>query len=173
MKKKERPGFMVFHDDMVFVERMRDEDVGRLFKAMRRYSAEGEEPQFDSDVLQICWEICRTMLDRDQRRYREVCDNNSYSAYCKNADARGEVRMSKEAYLEKRERERSQGVRAHTNGRACVRNVPTTTATTMTIPTTIPTAMTAQERDLSGFRPYDSTTFEQKRNERLNMIPVC
>lgn len=170
MKKKQRPGFMVFHDDMVFLEVMRDEDAGKLLKAMLRYSAKGEDSQFESDMLQMGWMICRTMLDRDKQRYQEVCDNNSYSAYCKNADARGEVRMSKEAYCAMREQERTAGVRAHANGTERVRIVPTATTTATTTPTS---TSIATERDMDRFRPYDAATFEKVRNERMHMIPVC
>lgn len=170
MKKKKRPGFMIFHDDMVFLDVLCDEDAGKLLKAMIRYSATDEDSDFESGMLQMGWMICRTMLDRDKQRYQEVCDNNSYSAYCKNADARGEVRMSKEAYCAMKEQERTAEVRAHACGTERVRIVPTATTT----PTSTATAIsTANQRDLDKLRPYDATTFEKVRNERMRMIPVC
>lgn len=179
MGKKQRPGFMVFHEDMQFVEVMTDEDAGKLFKAMLQYSCAEQEPQFTEGMLRIGWAIVKPMIERDKRRYQAVCDSNSYSAYCKNADARGEVRMSKEEYLAARDRGTAKSVRMHANGSECMRFVPTTTTTAT--PTSTPTATTASagtlhhsgERDLGALYPYDEKTFEKKRRERLNMIPVC
>ena len=175
MAKKNRPGFMVFHDDLQFVCEMSDEEVGQLFKAMLRYSNGGELPQFSSTVLKMGWAMVYPMIERDKLRYQTVCDNNSYSAYCKNADARGEVRMSKEAYLARKHGEECVGVRAHTNGRDGVRSVPTptTTATTTTIPTATAASTARGKGDMSQHMPYDEASFEKRRWECINMLSVC
>lgn len=177
MAKKNRPGFMVFHDDLQFVREMSDEEVGQLFKAMLRYSDSGEQPQFSPTTLKIGWAMVYPMIERDKLRYQTVCDNNSYSAYCKNADARGEVRMSKEAYLAQKHGEECVGVRTHTSGHEGMRFVPTPTPTTTSTSTAtaIPAATAKQQGagDLGKYTPYDEATFEKRRWERINMLPVC
>ena len=175
MAKKNRPGFMVFHDDLQFVCEMSDEEVGQLFKAMLQYSNSEVLPQFSSTTLKMGWAMVYPMIERDKLRYQTVCDNNSYSAYCKNADARGEKRMTKEEYLAQKHEESCAGVRAHTNGRDGVRSVPTptTTATTTTIPTATAASTVGGKGVLSQYMPYDEASFEKRRWECINMLSVC
>jgi hypothetical protein len=74
----ERSGFIVHEESHRNFERLSDERLGKLFRAMYRY-ASGQEPQTfpEDEVLDIIFEGIRERMDRDAERYEETCKARS------------------------------------------------------------------------------------------------
>lgn len=74
----ERNGFIVHEESFRSFERLSDERLGRLFRAMYQY-ASGEPAQAfpEDEVLDIIFENIRERMDRDAVRYEETCKARS------------------------------------------------------------------------------------------------
>ena len=74
----ERNGFIVHEESFRSFERLSDERLGRLFRAMYHY-ASGEPAQAfpEDEVLDIIFENIRDRMDRDAVRYEETCKARS------------------------------------------------------------------------------------------------
>ena len=62
------------------MDRLTDEQCGRLLRAMVDYSRDGQIPDWDDVTLDVAWDVVCPMLDADEQRYREVCEQNRLNA---------------------------------------------------------------------------------------------
>lgn len=74
MKKK---SFIIRLENREQFEMLTDEQAGKLLKAMCRYSATGELPDFTDAMLKFAFSMFRGQLDRDAEKYEEMCWKNS------------------------------------------------------------------------------------------------
>ena len=74
MKKK---SFIIRLENREQFEMLTDEQAGKLLKAMCRYSATGELPDFTDAILKFAFSMFRGQLDRDAEKYEEMCRKNS------------------------------------------------------------------------------------------------
>lgn len=73
----ERKGVMFYFEVCKSIERLRDEQAGRLFKAALQYASTGVLPDFNDDVaLDVAWGFMQGKIDRDGERYDEMCRKN-------------------------------------------------------------------------------------------------
>lgn len=72
MAQKEKPGFVLYHDDMANLEPLTDEECGKLIRAAAKYSQTGEIEQFDG-VLAFALHMLIRKIDRDDQKYAETC----------------------------------------------------------------------------------------------------
>ena len=74
----ERNGFIVHEESYRSFERLSDERLGKLFRAMYQYASGEPAHTFPEDeVLDIIFENIRERMDRDAVRYEETCKARS------------------------------------------------------------------------------------------------
>lgn len=74
----ERNGFIVHEESYKSFERLSDERLGKLFRAMYKYASGEDAKSFTEDeVLDIIFETVRDRMDRDAMRYDETCKARS------------------------------------------------------------------------------------------------
>lgn len=67
----------MYLDNEVVIQKLPDEDAGKLFKALFLYSREKTKPDFDDNLaLSITFDILSTAIDRDAERYYNRCQKN-------------------------------------------------------------------------------------------------
>ena len=76
---KDQKGFIVYGDNQEVVNRLSDEDAGRLLKGMLNYFADGAEPDFDG-ILEFVFIPIRQQMDRDMDKYETKCEKNRANA---------------------------------------------------------------------------------------------
>lgn len=74
----EQKGFIVHDESFRSFERLSDERLGKLFRAMYKYASGEPAHTFpDDEVLDIIFENIRDRMDRDAMRYAETCKARS------------------------------------------------------------------------------------------------
>ena len=74
----ERNGFIVHEESYKSFDRLSDERLGKLFRAMYKYASGEDAKSFpDDEVLDIIFETVRDRMDRDALRYDETCKARS------------------------------------------------------------------------------------------------
>lgn len=77
LENHKKPSFLVYLDNEVVIQKLPDEDAGKLFKALFLYSREKTKPDFDDNLaLSITFDILSTAIDRDAERYYNRCQKN-------------------------------------------------------------------------------------------------
>ena len=76
----DRPGFMLYFDRVVFIDRLTDEQNGQIFRAAIKYAKDGREPDFSDTVLWMAWDFLRPALDEDAASYNAKCEKNRQNA---------------------------------------------------------------------------------------------
>ena len=70
----ERNSFLLYKDSRIFIDRLDKEQRGDLLAAIFAYVCDGEIPDFHGDgMTQMCFEIIKSYLDRDEKKYQEKC----------------------------------------------------------------------------------------------------
>ena len=77
---QKRPGVMLYFDRLTFLDRLDDEQAGKLFKSLIRYSRDGEVPEIGDLALGMAWDVLRPVLDYDAERYEAICERNRRNA---------------------------------------------------------------------------------------------
>lgn len=73
----EHNSFVLYKDSRIFVDKLNKEQRGDLLAAIFAYVCDGEIPDFYNDsITQMCFEIIRNYLDRDEKKYQEKCQRN-------------------------------------------------------------------------------------------------
>lgn len=91
-KRKEKPGVLIYWTAFDAIEAMVDGDAKKMMSAIRRYAQYGEEPDFsESPSLRMAWVFMRDFIDRDDSKYRELCEKNSRNGKKSAEMRRGEV----------------------------------------------------------------------------------
>ena len=83
---KDRPGVMLyFNPNADLVERLDDAKLAALMRAVFRYAnpARREEPNFEDETLVTAWLFLKSLIDRDEERYKSKGRHNAYSVFCR------------------------------------------------------------------------------------------
>ena len=73
-----REYFCAYHSYFESLRNLTDEECGRLFRALLRYSATGELPTL-LDREAVAFDFMRSQLDRDREAYEAKCRKNAES----------------------------------------------------------------------------------------------
>ncbi len=77
MENHKKPSFLVYLDNEVVIQKLPDEDAGKLFKALFLYGREKTKPDFNDNLaLSITFDILSTAIDRDEEKYYNRCRKN-------------------------------------------------------------------------------------------------
>lgn len=70
----EHNSFVLYKDSRIFIKRLSTEQRGVLLLAIFDYVCDGIAPDFSEDgMLQMSFEMIKSYLDRDEKKYREKC----------------------------------------------------------------------------------------------------
>lgn len=72
---KEQKGFIVYGNNEEILDRLTDEEAGKLLKAMTKYFNHGTEPKF-SGALEFVWIPIRQQMDANAEKYQDKCEKN-------------------------------------------------------------------------------------------------
>lgn len=75
-----KPGFMLYNEWEQPLMSLPAPALKKFLQGMFHYNNTGEEPQFKNPVLQPLWEIMRSRLDYDTRRYERVTEQHRTAA---------------------------------------------------------------------------------------------
>ena len=76
---KKRPGVMLYFDRLTFLDRLSDEQAGRLFRCILAYAENGVVPEIEDLALGMAWDVIRPVLDYDRERYEAICEKRRQS----------------------------------------------------------------------------------------------
>lgn len=66
----------MYHEHMDTIERLTDEEAGRLLKSLYRYSMDGVIPSFDDRFMDLAFSMFKSAIDRDSDAYERKCERN-------------------------------------------------------------------------------------------------
>ena len=69
MEKREKPGFMLYHDKFAMIDKLPDDQFHAIMHAVYAYSMTHQEPDFDNPALAVIFDMWRQMIDVDEDRY--------------------------------------------------------------------------------------------------------
>ena len=137
---------MVYHEYRAPVEQLTDSQAGKLFKAMFRYSEDGEAPAFECDqMLAFAWPLMANNMNRDAARYEDVKLKRAYAAYCKWAKERGGTPVPFEEWMQMD----ADGCTCTDVHSGVLQTMPTTTPAPAPITTPTPTLKNSNQNQLS------------------------
>lgn len=97
---EEKKSFLVYHDIKPILDKLPDEKVGTLFRAMVNYSVERAEPRFDDFALEIAFIPIQQQLDRNMEKWDEIKEKRAEAGRkggLKSAELRREASQANEA----------------------------------------------------------------------------
>lgn len=86
----------VFTDFRETISALDDEEAGRLFRAMLRYAADGEQPALAGNERYL-WPAAKQSVDREAETYGRICERNRANRAGGNAEASPKKRGAKAA----------------------------------------------------------------------------
>lgn len=96
---EKRSALMLYLDFLEAFMELSDRDLGRLFRAMIKYAATGEEPDFNGKRdIEILWLFIRPRIDADGKRYEKAVLQKKYAVYVREQKRRCLAYMSFEEY---------------------------------------------------------------------------
>lgn len=89
--KSKRPGVMLYFADIKpALNRMNDEQCGRLLRAIISYAEDGEKPELDG-IEALVFDLMVPKIDRDDERYEESREQRQYAVYVRKKKKYGET----------------------------------------------------------------------------------
>ena len=69
--------FILYKDSRIFINRLNNSQRGELLLAIFNYVCDGVISDFNDDVmLQMCFDMIKAYLDRDEKKYQQECKKN-------------------------------------------------------------------------------------------------
>lgn len=73
----EHNSFILYKDSRIFINRLNNSQRGELLLAIFNYVCDGVISDFNDDVmLQMCFDMIKAYLDRDEKKYQQKCKKN-------------------------------------------------------------------------------------------------
>lgn len=80
MEKREKPGFMLYHDKFAMIDKLPDDQFHAIMHAVYAYSMTHQEPDFDNPALAVIFDMWRDLIDKDTDRYNARAEAGRYAA---------------------------------------------------------------------------------------------
>lgn len=94
-----KPGVMIYFDILQVLERISDQDAGRLFRAILEYGRDGKIPALP-DSAYVIWPLIQSRLDYDDERYYTTAYKRKYAAYIRWCGKKSEPIMPYKQWME-------------------------------------------------------------------------
>ena len=94
----EKESFIIHTDDMECVDTLSDEQAGRLFKALLRYSKSGAAPKLSGSEL-MAFMFMKKQLDRDREKYIEICEKRRLAGLKGGRPKKNDLKEEAKAFL--------------------------------------------------------------------------
>lgn len=172
--KAKRPGVMLYFDDIKpAINRMDDEQCGRLLRAIVSYAETGEKPEIDG-VEGLVFDMLTPKIDRDGERYEENREQRQYAVYVRERKRAGEAYLPISEWRLSRLSSGNIGPIPSDNGRY-PSTIASTSASTIASTLTSTTAEAARRGSTGGFRGEEGETAlpsdaEEKRQRAIRML---
>ena len=98
MASRTRPGVIIYFDMRPAIERLSDEQRGKLLMAILNYAERGEITELD-DMTGMCFDLVRPKLDYDENRYERAVAQRRYAVYVREAQKRNDTPLSFDDWL--------------------------------------------------------------------------
>lgn len=95
---REKPGVMIYFDMRELLNRLSDQQVGILFRAILEYGVTQTEPSLP-EPLHLLWPLVQMRLDSDDQRYHRVSQKRRYAIYVRWTKHHGQTPLSYEDWL--------------------------------------------------------------------------
>ena len=159
-RQKERPGVMLYFDDVrPVISRLDEIQCGVLLRSVMDYAQYGVVPELDP-MTGLAFDMLVPKIDRDAERYEESREQRQYAGYVREKKRSGEPVMSIAEWrlARMRENERDNGPLRPDNGPIAPDNGPlpsasasaTTTATASITASASPSISSSPSADASG-----------------------
>lgn len=89
-EKSSKPGVMIYFDIRRQVERLSDEQRGKLFTAILDFAELGKEPMLD-DMTGMCFDGLRPRIEKDGKKYEDKVQKSKYAVYVRETEKHGEI----------------------------------------------------------------------------------
>lgn len=83
MSKKQRQGFVLYHEDMRVCDLLTNEQLGVLVRLLWAHS-EGREAHPDGDLMLAMYSFLAQKIDRDEDKYQRISEARREAAKSKN-----------------------------------------------------------------------------------------
>ena len=93
-----KPGIMIYFDMLETVNRLSDQNAGRLFRAILQYGMTQQVPELPEKLFLI-WPLVQMRLDNDDERYYRVARKRRYAIYVRWANEKGQTPLPYEEWL--------------------------------------------------------------------------
>ena len=93
-----KPGIMIYFDVIETVNRLSDQNAGRLFRAILEYGMTRRVPELPEKLFLI-WPLVQMRLDNDDQRYYRVTLKRRYAAYARWTKEKGQIPLEYEQWL--------------------------------------------------------------------------
>lgn len=90
MKRKDSgplspPGVMIYRSSRELFRQLEPDMLKALLLAMLDYDGTGDGPETEDPMLALAWAVMRERLDRDRENYEDICMNNRYNRFLREA----------------------------------------------------------------------------------------
>lgn len=73
----EKKSFLIHYDNGILINRLSNEDAGKLFKSLFPYGRDRVKPDFDSNpALAMAFDVLALAIDRNDEKYERRCEKN-------------------------------------------------------------------------------------------------
>ena len=75
MTKKK--SFLIYYDQQEVIDKLKDEEAGRIFKDLFRYGSQNIVPDYgDNRLMSVVFLVLKIAIDRDAEKYEATCKKN-------------------------------------------------------------------------------------------------
>jgi hypothetical protein len=169
--EKQKPGVLLYFADLrPMLNRLSDDELGVLFRAVIDFSEFGLEPSELPGMSAFAFDILRPCLERDAQRYRKTVAQRKYAAFCRERMRQGVERNGLPTFSEWQDdldtihRLTSPDIEIYRPTSPDIETHPTPT------PTPTPTEEERRSPQETRTAPMSECEFERVKKERMAML---
>ena len=129
----DKKSFVVYHDIKAILDKLSDEQVGKLFRAMVNQSMGEIVPEFDDLVLDIAFTPIRQQMDRDAEKWDGIKEKRAEAGRkggLKTAERRAKANQANATFASEANPSKTANQAVTVNGTVTVTDTDTVTGTT-------------------------------------------
>lgn len=129
----DKKSFVVYHDIKAILDKLSDEQVGKLFRAMVNQSMGEDVPEFDDLVLEIAFTPIRQQMNRDAEKWDGIKEKRAEAGRkggLKTAEKRAQAKQANATFASEANPSKTANQAVTVNGTVTVTDTDTVTGTT-------------------------------------------
>lgn len=93
------PGLMLYFEAIrPALNRLSNEQLGQLVRALVDYAEYGETADFNDPLLGYAFDALTPKIDRDHKRYSKKCADGKYAVYCRDMKRKGKEALDRDSW---------------------------------------------------------------------------